>query len=164
MKKFKDFSEIEKAALLLDELDLIPENIEERENIFSDINRETALQMLLDDMCSNTGVYKALISDSRGLVIASSSDMPDTENNAAVASIFGETLITIGKLLNHSDLCFVSLDFNLLDKISIYKFYLEEGNSAYLLVTSSQDYDVRAQLEIVSSSIRQILFSSKAGN
>ncbi|MBU1222134.1 hypothetical protein KKF34_19835 [Myxococcota bacterium] len=163
MKNFKDFSELGLAAALLEKLDkpnaqsaqIDPGALSAGKIEYE--NRENEITAILDELCGFHEFSSVIITDAQGLPIAFSSGAYNPEMLGALTSVLNETLSSCGRLIENSEVCYISFDTNILEKACLYRFSLEKETTACIMITTSQDKDVRSVLEIFINNIRRVL-------
>ena len=114
------------------------------------------LERALQGMCKRGGFQGAVIADFDGLPIAVYNSPVNDEILAAYSTVLGESLEKATIFLNQPDANNISIDINILDKIVLRKFVLNDL-SYYIMVIARQDIDERAEVELLINQVIKIL-------
>jgi predicted regulator of Ras-like GTPase activity (Roadblock/LC7/MglB family) len=128
----------------------IPLPDEEIEIEFSD----NFLEQALERMCKRGGFKGAVIADHDGLPVAVFNSPVNDELLATYSIILGESLDKAGSFLNQPEANNISLDINIVDKIVLRKFMINES-IYFVMIILSQEINEKSEIEVLISQIHK---------
>lgn len=146
----QDYSEIQEAASLFDEL------IKQRALVSSELYRGDQLENILVEMCRRAGFNGAVLADTDGLPLAIHNNPVGNEEISAFTTVLGMAMERAGSLLGEYDVNNISLDVNYTDKAVLRKFVVSD-TPFFLMIICPQEVDERSEVELTINQITSIL-------
>jgi predicted regulator of Ras-like GTPase activity (Roadblock/LC7/MglB family) len=129
------------------------EEIEEIEEIETGVSYNF-LEQALSRMCKRGGFKGAIIADHDGLPVAVFNSPFNDELLATYSIILGESLDKATSFFDQPDANNISLDINMVDKIVLRKFMINES-IYFVMIILSQAIDEKAEIEVLISQIHK---------
>jgi hypothetical protein len=113
---------------------------------YGSASRGGRLQTLLTLLCERESYAGALVTDARGLPLATSRNLDASDSLAAFSTVLGDVLTKAGTYLGHDDASLVTLDIGERQKVVLRSFFLE-GHAYYLVVICLRVLDTHRALD-----------------
>jgi predicted regulator of Ras-like GTPase activity (Roadblock/LC7/MglB family) len=148
----KDYSEIQEAAHLFDELIKLKQDT----LVSGELDRDAQLENVLTDMCGLSGFSSAVLSDADGFPMVAHNSPVENDEMAACTTVLAGALEKAASLLgrDHADL--ISVDITSTEKASLRRFLVND-TTFFLMIICPQEVDERSEINLAIEQITSIL-------